>query len=92
MKTFARIENAVVVEMFTTSTDPARLFHPSLQWREVIGAGVACGWVLGPDGFVPPPPISVPKTSSAPINLAQFQSDLLALNARFAAFIVKSGG
>jgi hypothetical protein len=36
MKTYARIENGTVVELFATAGDMATMFHPSMQWAECV--------------------------------------------------------
>lgn len=42
MKTYARIENGVVAELFKTDGDIAALFHPSLIWA-AVDSSVAVG-------------------------------------------------
>ena len=57
MKTYARIEDGVVVELFQTEGDIAELFHPALVWVEVPeGSGVACGWTCSAGQFSEPVP------------------------------------
>lgn len=55
MKTYARIENNIVVELLDTDGDIAEMFHPDMVWVDVSSVdGIAEGWrVLGGD-FVPP--------------------------------------
>ena len=44
MQTYARIQDGVVAELFTTDRDIATLFHPALQWVNVTDAsGTAPG-------------------------------------------------
>ncbi len=90
MKTYARIEQGVVVEILTSAVDPHTIFYPSLQWQEVTSPGVLPGWLLTATGFTAPPT----PTASMPVTptLAQLQSELAALAAQIAAFTPKTGG
>jgi len=65
MKTYARIDKGIVMEIFSTDADIATLFHPELVWVDVTsvapqpndnwGATESDGqWV-----FVAPPPDEV---------------------------------
>ncbi len=90
MKTYARIQNAVVLELLTTAGDPTHLFNPALQWREVTTPGVQVGWIVSATGFAAPV-VTTPAAASLP-TLAELQRELAALVAKFAAFSVKSGG
>jgi len=53
MKTFARIENDVVIEVLQSPTKPA--FHPALEWIEVAPGQVQPGYVRRADGGLVPP-------------------------------------
>lgn len=72
MKTYARIENGVVVELFTTDGNMAEMFHPDLIWEDVTNAaGVKEGWKKsGPnaDGsvvFIAPPGLALEDLKAA---------------------------
>ncbi|SDI53869.1 DUF4376 domain-containing protein [Pseudomonas panipatensis] len=55
MKTYARIEDVVVVELFETDGDISEMFHPDLVWVVVPdGADVACGWTYAAGKFSAP--------------------------------------
>lgn len=58
MRTYARIQDARVVELIKTDSNIATLFHPALQWVDASGiAGIAEGWRYngvnfeGPEGM-----------------------------------------
>ncbi len=90
MKTYARIENGVIAELLTTASDPAKIFHPLLTWRECITPGAEAGWLATATGFIAPPtPTAQPLQ---PITLPQLQADLAVLTAKFKVFIAKTGG
>ena len=90
MKTYARIEHGRVAELVSTDGDLARLYHPSLAWREVTSTAVQPGWIVTATGFAPPPaPIPTPELLPS---LPQLQADLAALIARVAAFTSHTGG
>lgn len=45
MKTYARIENAIVVEILTTERGIVGWFHPALLWIDATGVeGLVEGW------------------------------------------------
>ena len=55
MKTYARIEGGVVVELLQTDGDIAKMFHPNIIWIDVSSVvEVAEGWRLVGDQFFPP--------------------------------------
>jgi hypothetical protein len=91
MNTYARLDSSnAVAELITTASDPATLFNPALQWREVTTPGVAVGWIATATGFTAPPP-PAPSPSLTP-SLAELQAELTALTSRIAAFTATSGG
>jgi hypothetical protein len=67
MKTYARIENGVVAELFETDGDIAEMFHPSMVWIEAP-ANVAVGYSYSAGSFTPPaapaPMAHVPQSVS----------------------------
>lgn len=90
MKTYARIENGAIAELLTTASDPAKIFHPLLTWRECTTPGAEHGWLATATGFIAPPtPIAQPLLLT---NLPQLEADLTALIAQFKAFTAKTGG
>lgn len=57
MKTYARIENGVVVEIFRTAGDITQMFHPDFKWVEVPdGIEVEERWAFQAGVFSPPAP------------------------------------
>jgi len=46
MKTYARIQDSLVAELFSTDLDIAELFHPDLIWVDITDEANApqCGW------------------------------------------------
>jgi len=79
MKTYARIENGVVAELFTSDLDPAGLFHPSFHWVEAP-SGVTENFLYDGTRFTSPPLIAVPTPT-----LADLQARLAVLTAEIAA-------
>lgn len=47
MKTFARIESGMVVELFETDGDIKEMFHPSMVWVDGAGASVGDSYENG---------------------------------------------
>ena len=73
MKTYARIQDEVVIELMTTDLDVASRFNPALLWTDVSNVpGIAPGWSQNASSFLPPaaPPIPAMPT------VAQLQSQL----------------
>jgi hypothetical protein len=82
MKTFARIQNGAVAELFATDADIGQLFAPALLWVDVTDLpGVVQGWLYDGSVFTAPPPVSAPPAPS----LADLQAQLQALAAQIAA-------
>jgi hypothetical protein len=55
MKTYARIDGGLVVELLATAGDIAAMFHPSLVWVDASAAeGVAPGWSYASGSFAAP--------------------------------------
>jgi hypothetical protein len=45
MRTYARVEQDSVTELFATDGDIAALFHRDMRWIDVTEVtGIACGW------------------------------------------------
>jgi hypothetical protein len=68
MKTYARIENSIVAELFETDGDIAEMFHPSLIWVPApgdvaVGDEYAAGQFERPQ---PPAPVATVPTSISP--------------------------
>ncbi|WP_454751703.1 hypothetical protein [Cupriavidus necator] len=56
MRTYARICDGKVVELFSTDGDIATMFHPSLTWVDITDEIVQPeeGWSYDGDAFTPP--------------------------------------
>lgn len=61
MKTYARIDNGIVAELFSTDGDITEMFHPDLVWVEVPDEAVAVGWTYAAGKF-DTPVVPVPTT------------------------------
>lgn len=84
MKSYARIQDDTVVELFATDGDIATLFNAALVWVDVTDSqAVAEGWRYDGSGFAPSPPVPTP-TPTVP-SLADLQTQLRALAAQIAA-------
>jgi len=82
MKTFARIQDGLVAELFATDADITELFVPALVWVDVTEVpGVVQGWLYDGSAFTAPPPVPAPP----PPSLADLQAQLQALAAQIAA-------
>jgi hypothetical protein len=82
MKTYARLEDNVVKELFTTDSAICSLFHPSLIWIDVTGKVMEVGWVrVEGGGFAAPPP---PEPGPAIPTLADLVAELADLRATLA--------
>ena len=59
---YARIQNGVVAELFTTDGDIADMFHPELVWIDCSSVdGIAVGWAYDGTAFMAPPPPAPPS-------------------------------
>lgn len=56
MKTYARIDAGLVVELFDTDGDITTMFHPSLVWVDAGTSGAQVGWGYAVGVFSPPSP------------------------------------
>lgn len=54
MKTYARIDNGIVAELFSTDGDITEMFHPDLIWVEIPDEAVAVGWAFAAGKFTAP--------------------------------------
>jgi hypothetical protein len=58
--TYARIQDGIVAELFTTDGDITTMFNPSLVWVPVGSSGAEAGWTYAGGLFTapaaPPPP------------------------------------
>ena len=83
MRTYARIHENKVAELFTTTQGMGDLFSPMLVWVDVTGSpDVMVGWNYADGQFTPPAPIAPPPSAS----LAQLQAQLASLAQQVAAF------
>ncbi len=79
MRTFARIQDGLVVERFNTNQDIATLFNPALVWIDATDTpAVAEGWTFDGHNFAPPALMPAPPTQS----LAGLHAELQALTAK----------
>lgn len=82
MRTYARIHEDRVAELFATTQNMGDLFSPLLVWMDVTASPeVAVGWSYVGGQFRPPAPIAPPPT----ISLAQLQAQLASLTQQIAA-------
>lgn len=77
MKTYARIENGAVVELFETDGDIAEMFHPDLVWIEAP-VGVAVGYSYNAGTFAPSAPAAPAVHVPASVSPLQARRALLA--------------
>lgn len=63
MKTYARIQNALVAELLETDGNIVEMFHPSIIWVEIsnLNPMPAIGWSYANGLFTAPPPPSIEK-------------------------------
>lgn len=65
MRTYARIDNGIVAELFQTPGSITGMFHPSLIWVDVTATGgVTVGWTYDGSSFAAPAAPSEPAKSS----------------------------
>lgn len=80
-KSYARIQDGIVAELFETEADIRDLFNPALVWVDVTGrATVPVGWRYDGTAFTAPPP-ALPISPS----LAELEAQLQAVSAQIAA-------
>ncbi len=80
-RTYARIQEGRVAEVFTTQGDLEQLFNSALVWVDVTDQpGVAEGWLTDGEKFTAPVPVSAPHGPS----LAELQEQLRTLGAKIA--------
>jgi hypothetical protein len=85
MKTYARIEDRTVAELFTTSEAITSLFHPSLHWVDVSGQQIHVGWVENGEGTFAPPPVAAPPAAAAVLpSVTEILAELATLKAQVA--------
>ena len=83
MKTYARIQDGVVVELLKTDSDITKMFVPSLIWIDVSSnTSIREGWRYNGKSFSAPAAVPAPP---ATLTLADLQSQLTALSARVTA-------
>jgi hypothetical protein len=89
MKTYARIQGGVVVELLHSDQPASALFHPGLTWIDVSGQpNVVAGWTFDGTHFAKPPPVAAP--AEAPTipqilaDLAVLKEEMVSLKARVA--------
>jgi hypothetical protein len=78
VKTYARVVNGVVMELFSTAANIATLFPASIVWVDVTNvSGVQVGWVQQPGGGFAAPAAQTPTVPV--VTLASVQAQLAAL-------------
>jgi len=82
MQQYARIENGLVAELFSTAADIGTLFHPALHWVALSGQTVTVGDLYANGAFSAPPP---PEPAPAAPGIAELQAQLAELARRIAA-------
>lgn len=75
MKTYARIENGVVAELFQTDGDITTMFHPSLQWVDTGSAIPKQGWSFASGSFLQPAPVAVNPNDAINAQIAALESN-----------------
>jgi hypothetical protein len=94
MKTYARLLNGTVAELFSTASNIAGLFNPALIWVDVTATpAVQVGWVQQANGsFVAPTAATVPVGASiAVVSIANLQATLSLLQSQLTALSSASG-
>ncbi len=90
MKTYARILNGVVMELFATAAPIATLFPAGIVWVDVTATpSVQVGWVQIAGGGFQPPAAQTPTVP--PVTLAGVQAQLTALQAQVNQLIAAGG-
>lgn len=58
MRTYARIDEGAVQELFSTDGDMVEMFHPALKWVDVTDDNPAplVGWLYDGEHFTEPQP------------------------------------
>ena len=83
VRCLARIDAGIVAELLHAETDPAQLFHPTLQFADVTDQlNVGLNWRYDGSDFTPPPP-SLPTVPSAPA-MSDLKAQMDLLNKQFA--------
>ena len=83
MKTYARIQDGLIVELLTTDGNISTMFNPTLVWLDVSSqSGIAEGWSFDGENFVPPAAPASPVTLPT---IAELQAQIAALSAQLAA-------
>jgi hypothetical protein len=78
-KSFARIEDGVVAEIFATDADIRNLFHPALIWVDVSDLPkVGPGWTFDGNHFASPAAVLAPPAPS----IADLQYQLQRIQAK----------
>jgi len=88
MKTHARIQDGLVVELLKTNRDIAGMFHPALVWVDVSShPDVSEGWHFDGKTFASPTP---PQSPAPAPTIAELQAQLASISAQLAALTGKS--
>ncbi len=88
MKTYARLESNVVVELFETNVPIGTLFHPGLHWIDVTDvSGIEAGWRHDGVGFAQPAPTVL---QPSPPSLSELAEEIAGLKSRFIALLASA--
>lgn len=81
MKTYARIEDSVVAELFQTTGDITKMFHPDLVWIDTtdIDPGPQIGWTY--DGTSFSEPVVIAPEPTVPYSVTRRQARLALIDA-----------
>ena len=83
MKTFARVQNDLVAELFRTTGDLTGMFHPSLSWIDISERPeITEGWRFDGQSFAPP--LIAPSQELQP-TIGELQAQIAAIAIRLAA-------
>jgi hypothetical protein len=88
MRTYARVQNGIVVELLKTDGDITAMFNPALVWVDVSSqTDVTEGWEFDGTHFTPP----ARRPTSTPVpSITELHAQLAALSAQIAALTGKS--
>ena len=79
-KNYARIDGALVVELFATADDIAEMFHPDLVWVAVGAAQPKIGWSYLNGVFAPPIVLAVLLADLKAVKNTEINNARLAAN------------
>lgn len=82
VKTYARIQGGVVVELLRSALPASTLFHTGLAWVDISNQpNVTTGWTFDGTNFTRPAPVAAPAELPT---MAQLLADVATLKAELA--------